>query len=666
MWDSLQLLKIVLPFKRLLNDYFCFWSVLVTLFFFLYVDVTGQSTAFNTVYTKQELLQRGIYRPSDVVHLLPGWYSYSTDGYTRIMSNHSYNYYPGQHWAILINEQPINPLFYEGLSLNDFPLDIHQVDSIVISDSYLTADHVLLQNVVRFFTSRPLNPSVTAIGSASLGNEINDPGPFKYTSLNSPNIDRLGPDVSFGLTSQKSPFLIQGIINHKEHPLSDQNVLRRTELVHDKNDHSPRIINTSSLLNLEFSKKRNSLALQALRSHVHGFPFLNAYEQEAPLTTSFNDVIMSMNTRNRITSIRSEFQWSSRNIQVRPNDLFVDTVFYHQALRHSLSFTSNHPSFMYALGYQFWSHHNTRNLRIKPIERHQTAISFLQHLAYTGDRWSAHLSTNLMYQSTNLKPMIEAQLSLLDIASLKIGYATEPPIQSISDDLRTMSPRSKDFTGLSHIRLTSIENTPTKDLKRFTLQLNVQPYQHTNHAIGAKLIYNEDGKPLAYLWNTITRFTSSGLVPEIQGKTFSMVFWHKSTFLQKLHFSSHYQRFVFLNGSTGFKTRTLEIPEHRAVNALIFSPTPSFSISILQLWQSKTFWNLEHQRDKGSVPFSHKLTSPLDIRANIHKTLFNDRYYVALGFNNILNKPIIEHPIGAQSDMIFELRTGLQLTSFRN
>jgi len=93
-----------------------YWIVIAALLYFVYTDATAQLTVVKAVIKKQELLDLGIHRASDVVRILPGWYSYSTDGYTRFISNTGYHRYTDPKWVILINEQPLQWQYFEHLS----------------------------------------------------------------------------------------------------------------------------------------------------------------------------------------------------------------------------------------------------------------------------------------------------------------------------------------------------------------------------------------------------------------------------------------------------------------------------------------------------------------------------------------------------------------------
>jgi len=260
---------------------------------------------------------------------------------------------------------------------------------------------------------------------------------------------------------------------------------------------------------------------------------------------------------------------------------------------------------------------------------------------------------------------MQAQVSFLDMATLNIGYYPQDSFLSLSHSLRLVNNNQTLDGGVFQLNSPTPKANQADELNRFTVGITLQRYRK-NPSFGATFTYNDLAKPQFFIKKAPKSSASTQSNLAVHGKSLSLVFWHKTTFYQNLHLSSHYQTFLYLSGSPDFKTVTQEIPQHRVVNALIFRPYPSFSLSLLQLWQSKTSWIIDHQVTEDPLIRYQSLTAPLDIRAYINKSLFQNRFYVTFGFNNLLNKPISEYPIGAQNDMMFEINAGLQLVSYRN
>jgi hypothetical protein len=628
------------------------------------VAVNGQTSLFKTVYTKQELLDLGIYRASDVLTIAPGWYAYSTDGYAPFISNNGFNNYDSHQWTVLIDDQPITYPFTKHLSLNDLPLDINLVDSIVFADSYLTQNYQLLKNVIQFYTSRGVQPALNFVGSVSMGNEINDPGPYKYTPLVSPNVDRIGPDLSLGITSQIPSLKLHGLINHKEHHLSDQQLLERTERIHDINDHRPRMINTSSLLMAQWSKKSAYLSLQSLSTTIHGFPFYQMIDQEVPQNTSMRDHYLVIHQRFKRSTIHSEFQWSTKRVDVRPNNLFMDTVFYDHGIRHALSFEYHGQALLFSMGYQLDAHATTKSIQLNPLETYPTTFKLLQHIAYRRHRWNFYFNTQWKIHSNQLIPNFETRFSFNDALSLNIGYGREPEAPSL---VYPLSEANSGFTStLSKFRIPYRESLSYIDRKRLTIGFEMQHTIKPSFTFGGKFTYNDTESTLSDWLEIPGSKVKTRIDPGIQDKALSFTIWQKTVLFSKVYVSSHYQTFIDIKSSPVFQQRAQEIPIHRAVNALIFRPYDSFSFSLLQQWQSKTNWVIEPRFQKNTLSRPTVLQTPLDLQFHVNKALFKNRYYIAFGLKNILNKPIQSYPIGAQLDMIFEINTGLQLTTSRN
>ena len=101
---------------------------------------------------------------------------------------------PGEpSWVLLIDGQRIAADVLGTKLLELVPLSPAQVESITVTRvPRLVAGTIAGRGVIEFHTRRPAR-GPSASGGLHSGNIIGDPGPYEFTPLKRPNVDRLGP-----------------------------------------------------------------------------------------------------------------------------------------------------------------------------------------------------------------------------------------------------------------------------------------------------------------------------------------------------------------------------------------------------------------------------------------------------------------------------------------
>ena len=127
-------------------------------------------------------------------------------------------------WIVLVDGQRVAADVLGAKLLELLPLSPAQVDSITVTRvPRLAAGTIVGRGIVEFHTRRPLRGGAVA-GAWHSGNVTGDPGPYAFTPLAAPNVDRLGPynhafaslaghgwDVGFGAHQGSSHITHRGI-----------------------------------------------------------------------------------------------------------------------------------------------------------------------------------------------------------------------------------------------------------------------------------------------------------------------------------------------------------------------------------------------------------------------------------------------------------------------
>jgi len=101
-------------------------------------------------------------------------------------------------WIVLVDGQRV-PVRAAGTRLLELlPVSLAQVERIVVSRApTFVAGRLAVRGVIDVRTRRAERAAVR--GSYAIGNERGDPGPYRYTDLATPNVERLGPDAAVAL-----------------------------------------------------------------------------------------------------------------------------------------------------------------------------------------------------------------------------------------------------------------------------------------------------------------------------------------------------------------------------------------------------------------------------------------------------------------------------------
>lgn len=144
------------------------------------------------VVTRADIVRHGFSRLSDVLAFSTLWHTVGLEGY------HWQTAPPGfpdgtARWNLYIDDIPVASRVLGRSRLNALPFSLPDIACIEIASGMdMQGPAFLRTGVIRVYTKNPEFGLSMAAGVA-VGNEINDPGPFRYTLPETVNIDRIGP-----------------------------------------------------------------------------------------------------------------------------------------------------------------------------------------------------------------------------------------------------------------------------------------------------------------------------------------------------------------------------------------------------------------------------------------------------------------------------------------
>ena len=172
----------------------------------------------------------GWHRLGDLIAALPPGSTASVDGFNHEMRGSRIGFAAtngvSATWLIRLDGQVV-PISIGGTwILDEIPVAIPQLDSIVISEGpRLTDGRAALLGTIDLYTRRPRGTSLVV--DYQHGDETGDPGPYRYTSRSTPNVEKLGPFTSGAATIARGAAALDAAVRYSSLNITDANIIAR-------------------------------------------------------------------------------------------------------------------------------------------------------------------------------------------------------------------------------------------------------------------------------------------------------------------------------------------------------------------------------------------------------------------------------------------------------
>ena len=230
--------------------------------------VAETALARRVTVTRARLDAAGATRLSDALQLVDGWAPVSNDGYTWMPTPRALALPRSTSWAVVLNGQLLDVTVFDATHLELVPVAMAEVDSIVFVDeadrSSVGASWDASSARIEIHAAHATR-GWTVGATASGGNEVGDPGPYRYTDLATPNVDAIGVDGSLWLARGGHDGYVSLSGAMLQHPFTDPAMRTRT---------------TDALADLPLDKGDTASALGALSAS--GYRHVRLSIEKAP------------------------------------------------------------------------------------------------------------------------------------------------------------------------------------------------------------------------------------------------------------------------------------------------------------------------------------------------------------------------------------------------
>ncbi|MEX2574163.1 MAG: TonB-dependent receptor [Balneolaceae bacterium] len=261
------------------------WLILGAAAEHLHAQIPDSRDSPDIVITADEIDESGITRLHDLFPLFNHWTGYSINGQDWTAAAGGLSVYEEAGWIVMIDNHPVSLSTPGGTSFNRLPVSLQEIEKVIVIDTPrqyrgLTADRGLIHII-----TEKSRMGWTADVRLMTGNEINDPGPYEFTNLKSPNEERIGPDADIVLGHRTDRWHLQGSGSVQRHRSTDVPIERRIKdmLFTGNSFGSPTNLTNTWHVRSGYHGSHLALNMQGGFVRSRDFRFMRSFGREIPV-----------------------------------------------------------------------------------------------------------------------------------------------------------------------------------------------------------------------------------------------------------------------------------------------------------------------------------------------------------------------------------------------
>ena len=554
------------------------------------------------------------------------------------------------------------------------PITVDQIDSVLVfTYPQIINGEFTEKGKICFYTNRPQS-SLSIYGRNSIGNETGDPGPYAYTEYKSSNVDRLGPDYSFGLNFKHKTVYTNLHLSVQDHYSTDPAISEQAKHLNPEflrgQMISPSLLMGAKILggihemSLIHSTSKEFLYIKPWGSDLL---YVRQLGQNIPTQSTFTHIgIKGTFKINKQWSIKYKTKTSSSSLDeaeagFTPNFDWkmsnayanIETIFQNNKIQNTygLSFNRNSLKTNFKLKSNSFDYYNFyTSFRFNFIPTNKQVLGIYLTLIENDILLKSHITNYWQVNKSNL-------------IFLNLSYSQ----RHIQEENSIWYWTENDYDFFEQQGVTYRLDNQFKNPQQFSTDINwsYQPLTSISVNFGAfyRILLNH------YLEEQSYSYTDDGLDPsniiihtqqhgKIIGFQTSTKFRQSSTLRHKLY----YQYQSAIAGDELLVNIWKSYPIHRLSYIIFFSPVKIFSLSAQVNVLSKSIWtNYEGLFEQSNGKYSETIDRILTIDVSLLKYFWNKKIFTSIVFRNLTNQNQILHPIGARFNLRWYVHLGLSL-----
>jgi hypothetical protein len=299
--------------------------------------------------TVETLRSAGVRRLSDILALVDGWDISTINGFTWEASAWALSSFGQPTWAVMLDGQPVDLDIFGVRSLERLPVSLGQIDSVVILSAPAIRNGQFVEGGLIHIHSRRPGRGFSIQAHVATASETGDPGPYQFTDRATPNVDRVGSDVSgqvlFGGSTLSA---VTGAL-WREHFVTNRAIRERNRDI--STDKHPIIKQAAASLQAGWGMGGGRHELYLGRSIIRDYYFLKAFGREVPVESPFTQIgLRGTLPLSGVTGLRYRAAYSVNELDQHTNSLNLDFDWQLSRWRAELEAWHDRSSYRFVLG----------------------------------------------------------------------------------------------------------------------------------------------------------------------------------------------------------------------------------------------------------------------------------------------------------------------------
>ena len=614
------------------------------------------------IITAKDIAQAGLARLSDLFMIIDDWHATSVEGYAFDVSANGLAAAQEAAWLVLVDGNPVDLRILDAQNLNTLPLSLTDIDYVEVHNTPAFVNGLFAQaGLLHLHTVKPDPGAALRVGLAA-GNEIGDPGPFRYTAFATPNIDRIGPTLQGTVSVAGSAWHARAHGKLDEHHSTDERIRQRVFSFY-QGEKDPRLLLASAGLDLGTTGRLGQHNVFAGFSRYQDLPFFEPVGLETPTDHRFLHAgLRGDSDPGEPTGLSYRLSYTVSELVPRNNKGSVNFDWRQNTFRGQYEVRSARERVRGALGLSL-----DRIESLTGAELDDASLSIPRAYGRLGvrpdERWDAHLTAYIT--------RVKGQHGYGGLATVKItptpihtimltGSAARQPFQAtnslwywMGEGYTFQARRETDITLPTGYRAST---TYTADLAwtvrpsdRFGLTLS-GGYRRFDDRTLASYTFRYDSLTTGF-------FADTDVSNSVFGRVLKAGVDVRFRLVPSLEQQFHYSYLRYPTTDDTFFQAWRSQPWHRLSYTLRYIPNPRLSLYARLAYHSATQWTgfLEAARDADGR-YQADLPSYWLLDLTAQKRFSRDHLQVSLSLRNFLNEAYRTHPAGAITNMAFHVR----------
>ncbi len=544
-------------------------------------------------------------------------------------------------------------------NLNVLPLSMSAIDRVAVySHPVLIAGVFAPAGALHIHTTPPAR-GYSAQGQFSAANQVNDPGPYRYTRFASPNIDRIGPTYEAALALADSAGHLRAHLGMDQHHATDERIETRVRTLY-QGTASPRLL---------LAKAGGDATLHRLGRHrmyggharLQDLRFIEAIGLEVPTDHRFTFAgIQGDAAPEGSNTFRYRVSYTSSDLDPRQSSTGIDLNFRQDRIRANAEAYFSTPSVNGTIGL---SADHQRSFAGPFLTSNPLFIPhFYGQVGVRSSAFSAQATTDGF------------------IAAGKAGYTAQVVVRAHPTEAHTLSLTSSamrhPYATENSLWFWMQQGYRLPMLADDAVQLPDTFAQAQTYTVDARWTYaptnnvalSFSGAYRRFLSHTLADYrltfdsTTTGFQTQTHVRTFlagqtvqlgAMLRWRWHPSLEQ-RLTYRYLRTPQVD--LAFFNAWAPLPWHRASYMVRFVPLDRLSLYARLTYRSATPWLLFQQaaRDSGGL-YEDDLPPRWLLDVTVQKRFWKNHLRTSFSLRNVLNERERQHPAGAVSHMVFHV-----------